>query len=209
MKVLLLESSRGLGFVAARELERAGHTVLRCDSRVAGALCRGLEPGGECPLDQEVSVAVLAHSGDEFSQHEHGALCAARQRIPVVVTTEVVEPGIFSSLATAAGSDLVEAVDRAASSGAEHAAAVRRELLALGVLSRADLEGDAPAVAVDVRREPGRLLMTLWLEPEWMRADGTREAQVVKSATEALRRFDPHVRTVDVRVRTSTFVRPC
>jgi hypothetical protein len=201
MKILLLESSQGVGFRAAQELEGAGHTVLRCDSRTAGVMCRGLEPGGTCPLDQEVSVAVVAHSGSELSLHEHGALCAARQRIPIVMTSEVVEPGALSSLATAAGGDLLVAVDQAANSGAAHAAAVRRDLLELGILSRNDLEGEAPSVTIDIRREPDRLLMTLWLHD-----DDEREAQLVKASTEALRRFDPHIRTIDVRVRSTSSV---
>lgn len=201
--MLLLESSRGVGFHAAEELERAGHTVLRCDSRTAGVPCRGLESQGMCPLDEEVSVAVVAHAGEELSPGEHGALCAARQRIPIVVTTDVVEPGVFSSLATPAAGDLAAAVERAAASGAAHAAAVRRDLLALGVLSRADLEGDASQVAIDVRRETNRLVMTVWTH------DGdTRSGEIVKAATEALRRYDPHMDVIDVRLRTESFVRP-
>lgn len=203
MKVLLLESDVGVGDHAADELERAGHVVLRCDSKVSGVPCRGLEPAGECPLDHEVSVAVVAGDTTELRPGEHGALCAARQRIPIVVATQFVPAGVFSSLATAAGTDLVSAVEVAAASGAQHASAVRRALLSLGVVSRGDLEGDVPAVAVDVQREGKRLVMTLWL------AEGEpRASEIVKASTEALRRYDPHADVIDVRVRTSSFARP-
>ena len=195
MKVLMVESHPGMGWSAARRLEQAGHSVAYCDTRDTGVPCRGLDGIGVCPLDDDVSVAVVARFGGDLHAGEHGALCAARQRIPIVTTAPHVDAGPFSALATAAGHDLVGACERAAESGARHAAAVERELVRLGVVAGGELVGDDPEVAVDVRRGHRKLSMRLRV-PEGDR----REPAIVKAATEALRRYDGYTPVIDVSV---------
>ena len=83
MRVLMLESHPGVASGAVARLLDAGHTIVRCDTADRQYPCRGLVPGGECPLDQPVDVAVLVQEADT-GQVEHGAVCAARSRIPLV-----------------------------------------------------------------------------------------------------------------------------
>src|SRR5689334_2289418 len=79
----MLESHPGVGYEAIAELTRAGHTVERCDTADRRYPCRGLAGAGRCPLDEYVDVAVLAQEAG-VDRVEHGAICAARSRVPVV-----------------------------------------------------------------------------------------------------------------------------
>jgi hypothetical protein len=194
MRVLLLESEIGAAAGTDAVLTEAGHQVLRCDT-VTGAPCRGLDDGGACPLDGDgVDVAVLVHRHGALQPSEHGALCAARRRVPVVSTGYLGGGTPLGNLARPAGVDLVAACEAAARDGRRHAEAVRRDLVALGVVAASDVEPDGPC-AVDVRREPKRLAMTLRLP-----AGDRRESAMVKAAAESLRRYDPMVPVIDVRV---------
>lgn len=196
MDVLLVESHPGLGCQAERELERAGHRVLRCTTDDGRVPCTGLHDDGPCPIDDhDVAVAVVARLGRDLRPAEHGALCAARHRIPVITTGDVTEAGVLASIASPAVGDIVGAAERAAVDGHAHVAAVVRDLLALGVVAPDELGGPSPALVVEVDRAPRRLVMTLRVRP-----DEPREAAMVKSAAEALRRHDPHVAVIDVRV---------
>lgn len=207
MDVLLIESSPGLGRRSAERLRDAGHRVFRCVDEVpadapvdetapAGPPCRGLHEGGTCPMDETtLDVAVLVRVGPELRVGEHGAICAARHRIPLVVAGDASGAGLSPTEVTLLR-DLPAAVERAAVSGSAHASAVIRELLSLGVIGRHELEGEAPAVVVQVERSPRRLVLTLWLH------DGDdRQAELVRAAGQALRAYDPHVAVIDVVVR--------
>ena len=83
MRVLMLESHPGVANEAIAELTDAGHTIVRCDTADRRYPCRGLVPGADCPLDEHVDVALVVQ---EIGTHqvEHGAVCAARSRVPVV-----------------------------------------------------------------------------------------------------------------------------
>lgn len=204
MDVLLVESHVGLGRQAERELQAAGHRVLHCVSEDMSGPCVGLSDRVECPLDRyDVAAAVIARVGDPLRAGEHGAICAARHRIPLVTAPDVTELGSLEGLADTWSVDVVRSVELAAASGTRHEAAVLRDLLTLGVVGRDDVEGDDAPVAISVEREPRRLVLTVWL-PE---GDG-REAGIVKSATEALRRYDPHVSVIDVHVRHGATATP-
>lgn len=196
MKVLLVESAPGLGAEAESELEAAGHVVVGCEAADPSSPCRGLEAMGDCPLDHgDVDVAVVSRLGGDLSASERGALCAARHRIPVVVSGDPRQAVSFGPGTFLAGSDLVATIQQAASSGTAHVAAIRRSLLMSGVVSADEVDGPSPDVVFEVRRDPGRLRLTVRT-----RVDQQRVPSISKAAAEALRRFDQHSTVIDVIV---------
>lgn len=196
MKILLVEGAPGAGTQAESELVDAGHVVVGCDAADAWAPCRGLDVVGDCPLDDgDVDVAVVARAGDDMVPSERGALCAARRRVPVVLTGDPRHAVSFGPGTHLAGSDLLGACRDASSSGLAHAAAVRRDLLMRGVVTPEDVDGPNPPVTFEVAREPRRLRLTVRM-PE----GEPRQAGITKAAQEALRRFDQWSTVIDVVV---------
>jgi len=194
MRVLLVEGAAGVGAPAESELVAAGHVVVGCEPADPSSPCRGLESVGDCPLDAHgIDVAVVSRASTDLTASERGALCAARHRIPVVVSCEPHQAISFGPGTHTAGSDLVAACERAAISGVAHVAAVRRELLIAGVVTPEEVDGDNPPISFDVSREPGRLRLVV-RAPN----DEPRLASITKSAAEALRRFDTHISVIDV-----------
>jgi hypothetical protein len=200
MRILMLESHPGVANAAVTRLTEAGCTIVRCDTADRRSPCRGLAAGDECPLDEHVDVAVLVQ---EIGTHhvEHGAVCAARSRVPVVEVdgADVAERFPIRSWTSVAGSDLVDACEEAARDGRAHAQAVEHRLGVLGVVTPTELERQGGTVAVDVTRGPNRLRMTIRL------ADTVRdrEAEIVRAATQALRDFDRQPAVIDVAVRSA------
>jgi hypothetical protein len=165
-------------------------------SATATTPCVGLRDGGVCPLDAaDLDAAVLVRLGAELRAGEHGAICAARHRIPVVVSGDVIDAGVPVA-ETSAIVDLPAAVERAAESGTGHASAVVRELLSLGVIARHEVDSEAPSVAVQVERSARRLLLTIWL-----REDDPRSAEIARASGQAVRAYDRHVPVIDVVLR--------
>lgn len=194
MKVLLVEGERGAASVAHAELSAAGHVVVGCEPGDPSSPCRGLEHVSVCPLDaDDVDVAVVGRTGGPLTTMERGALCAARRRIPVVVAGDPRHAVSFGPGTHLARADLVGACERAASSGDAHVAAVRRELLMAGVLTADDVDGASRTVRFEVRREPRRLRMVVAV-----RDGDPRVGAITKSAAEALRRFDPYTKVIDI-----------
>lgn len=199
MKVLMVEGAPGVGATAEAELRDAGHVVVGCAASDATSPCRGLETIGDCPLDGgDIDVAVVSRAGSEFTAGERGALCAARHRVPVVIAGNPRHAVSFGPGTHLAGPDLVRTVDVAARSGTAHVAAVRRELLMVGVVESGEVDGADPDVTFTVRREPGRLRLLIA-----GRAPAARLETIVKPAAEALRRFDPHSKVIDVAVEAA------
>jgi len=196
MKVLMVEGAPGVGAAAEAEPREAGHTVVGCEASDASSPCRGLEVIDDCPLDSgDVDVAVVSRSSAEFTVSERGALCAARHRVPVVISGNPRHAVSFGPGTHLAGADLVGTVDAAARSGLAHVAAIRRELLMAGVVEPDELSGEQPMVEFDVRREPRRLRLVVGgAAPE------ERLSRITKPAAEALRRFDPFTKVIDVVV---------
>ena len=138
MRVLMLESHAGVANAAITRMTEAGHTIVRCDTADRRSPCRGLAAGGECPLDEHVDVAVLVQEIGTCHV-EHGAVCAARSRVPVV---EVDGAGIaqrlpITSWTAVAGPGLLDECERAAHDGHAHAQAVEDRLVVLGVVTPA------------------------------------------------------------------------
>jgi hypothetical protein len=196
VKVLLVEGEAGAAAAAHHELRAAGHRVVGCEAGDASAPCRGFEPVGLCPLDaHDVDVAVVGRTGGPLAASERGALCAARRRIPVVIAGEGHNAVSFGPGTHLARADLVGACEHAAASGDAHVAAIRRELLMAGVVSRAEVDGPAATVLFAIRREPNRLRLEVHTS-----VDDRRASAIVTSAAGALRRFDPHTKVIDVVV---------
>jgi hypothetical protein len=196
MKVLLVEGAPGAGASAQSELVDAGHTVVGCDAADPWAPCRGLDVVGDCPLDAgDIDVAVVARVGGDMEPSERGALCAARRRVPVVLSGNPRHAVSFGPGTHLAGTDLLATCREAAGSGLAHAAAIRRDLLIHGVLTPEDVDGTNPPITFSVRREPRRLRLTVTM-PE----DEPRRPGITKAAQEALRRFDQWTPVIDVVV---------
>jgi len=194
MRVLLVEGAPGIGAAAEQQLRDAGHVVVGCEPAEPSSPCRGLEAIGECPLDDhDIDVAAVSRASSDLTPSERGALCAARHRIPVVVSGNPRHAISFGPGTHTAGGDVVAACEQAARSGIAHVAAVRRELLMAGVVSADDVDGPHPRISFEVRREPRRLRLVV-RAPQ----DEPRLASITKSAAEALRRFDQHVSVIDV-----------
>jgi hypothetical protein len=200
MRVLLLESHPGVANNALAQLTAAGYTVTRCDTADRNYPCRGLAAGGACPLDEHVDVAVLVQ---EFgTRHvEHGAVCAARSRVPIVeVDGADLEKRLpITSWTTVAERDLIDECERVRHDGRAHAGAVQDRLLGLGVLTPADLARPGGIVAIDVERGSLGLRMTLTFD----QSARNRETEIVRAATQALRDFDRRAPVIDVVVRSA------
>ena len=203
MRVLMLESHAGVANAAVTRMTEAGHTIVRCDTADRRSPCRGLAAGGECPLDEHVDVAVLVQEIGTCHV-EHGAVCAARSRVPVV---EIDGAGIaqrlpITSWTAVADIGLLDECERVAHDGHAHAQAVQHRLVVLGVVTPAELDqpdGPDGNVAIAVRRGANRLRMTIELAAS-MR---DRQTEIVRAATQALRDFDRRPAVIDVAVRSA------
>jgi len=178
MKLLVLESESGLARNVTTALTGAGHQVATCTDADNDSPCRSIDEPAGCPLDHPIDVAVVVRAqGSGDTLREMGAVCAERRHVPVIrVEPDNVglEPAVRA--AAAAGKDRAEAAC---------AAAVRAAL--------APLE-----VSVEVGREPDRT----WIRVALSEPDGDAAVWAVADKTrEAVRRYDPFVRAIDVAVR--------
>jgi hypothetical protein len=198
MRVLVLESHPGVAADAVTQLSGAGHQIVSCEPDDGHAPCRGLAAHGTCPLDQPVDVAVLVQEVG-VSGLPPGAVCAARDRVPVV---EVDPIGVatrtpINGWTTASGSDLLAECTRAAADGRAHVQAIVDRLVTLAVVAPAEVRSAAPTIGFEVERGSDRLRLTIRV------ADAAREraGEIVRAATQALREFDRHAAIIDVAVR--------
>ena len=198
MRVLMLESHVGLGSGVVERLTAAGHSIVRCDSPDRSLPCRGIAPDQGCPLDESVDVAVLVQEPG-LHDVEHGALCAARQRIPIVdVASTKFEPASpLATVTTTGGEDVVTVCEWAASDGRAHVRAVTRRLIQLGVVTADELDHERGTVGVDVVRSGDRLRLIVELDL----AAASRQSEIVRAAEQALREYDRQTRVIDVTVR--------
>ena len=102
LRVLVVESHRGLASVAASTLEADGHEVHRCfGPDDTGFPCVGMQ-GEPCPVELGVDVVFLHRAGATArpTPLEDGVLCALRDGVPVVEARQsVVDP--FGAYVTA------------------------------------------------------------------------------------------------------------
>ncbi len=90
MRILLLESSPGVGTAVEADLTGTGHEVLRCQPPGQVAFpCVGLHDQAACPLhgNEHADVVLDVRSARDVdpTAYEAGVTCALRAGIPVVV----------------------------------------------------------------------------------------------------------------------------
>lgn len=178
MKVLLIESSPSHGDELREQLAAEGHEVLHCaDER--GGPCRGDDDHSECPLEQNVDLAILTREPESpHTLDEMGSICAKRHRVPLVVVdpTQLADELPSVSVAGAVANRVVESA---------YAAAVQRELAHL------------PTV-VEVRRLADNIVVHVQL-PASQNTPAARSAAADR-ARFAIRTHDPFVQSIDVSV---------
>jgi len=180
MKLLVLESEPGLARNVTTALTGAGHQVATCTDADSDSPCRSIDQPSGCPLDHHIDAAVVVRPlGAADSLREMGAVCAERRRVPVVrVEPTNVDLERTLRAAAAAGKDRTEAAC---------AAAVRGAL--------------APeAVRVEVARERDRTSVTIELSEQ---DTGAVVWAVADRAREAVRRYDPFVKAIDISVSSA------
>jgi len=178
MKLLVLESEQGLARNVTTALARAGHQVATCTDPDNDSPCRSVDEPSGCPLDHPIDVAVVVRpAGAADTLREMGAVCAERHRVPVVrVEPTSVDLERTVKAAAAAGKDRAEAAC---------AAAVRAALATGDVGVEVGREHDRTWVTVEVPEQDAHDVV-------WTVADRAREA---------VRRYDPFVKSIDVSVR--------
>ena len=96
LNLLILESHPGAADRATAQLEAEGHHVHRCHEADGAAFpCVGVSGEHECPIDQQVDVALLVRRGvgPSPTPFEDGVPCALRAGIPVVEDgTDLLDP---------------------------------------------------------------------------------------------------------------------
>jgi hypothetical protein len=194
MRILLTESDRGAADTAATTLEHAGHQVVRCSHPDEAAFpCRGLH-AGDCPLDDQVDVALAVRAEDRPSptEREAGITCALRQRIPLVVAGRGDDPFATWEASAVEGADPAELLsaltDAAEGELPAHAAVAARE-----VASRLGTE----PVRADARRHANGVVVTV--TPSVALEPAARETLGIQVAA-AVRRFDRWIGIIDVNV---------
>jgi hypothetical protein len=198
MRVLVLESHPGVGADAEAQLSAGGHQIVTCEPEDGHAPCRGLGASGTCPLDEHVDVAVLVQEAG-MGPLQPGAICAARDRVPVV---EVDPVGIatrtpITGWTTVPGAELLAECTRAARDGRAHVRAITDRLLAMDVVTPTEVRPDGGTIGFDVERGSDRLLLTIRIADEAR----DRGGEILRAATQALRDFDRHAAVIDVAVR--------
>jgi len=199
LDILVIESHPGAGAQAARQLEAAGHHVVRChDSDSRGFPCRGVVDPQECPLSAVPDVALLVRSrvDPRPTPLEHGVSCALRAGVPLVeagpATLDPYEPWLATRVERAA--DIVATCETVA-------AAVGRTLRA-DVLRRIETIvrgiGARPG-AVDCRLEQRGGGLRVHLDLPVVVGPGVEQAIAVR-VLDAVRAGDRTVGSVDVSV---------
>lgn len=177
MKLLVLESEQGLARTVTSALTGAGHQVATCTDADSDSPCRNVDEPFGCPLDHPIDVAVVVRPlGSADTLREMGAVCAERRRVPVV-RVEPTNVDLEQTLraAAAAGKDRTEAAC---------AAAVRAALAPDEVRVEVSRDHDRTSVRVDLSEQAADLAV-------WAVADRAREA---------VRRYDPFVKAIDISV---------
>lgn len=200
MHVLMPDARSWGATVAARCLDRAGHTVHTCGID-AGGRCAAFR-GERCPLDAapiDAVVLVRASVSPTRLPGEEGVVCGVARRIPLIVAGSAMESP-YADVATAEDQtdDVVTTLETVHSLPLpDHTVAAS---VALHESRRARGHAESPAYA-RVYRDAGRLVARLHFE----RGTPTR-SDVMAAAVRvvgALREMDPWAAGIDVSVAGS------
>lgn len=169
---VLVVDSHGQGGArgAAELLIHAGHTVHHChEAAHASFPCNALTPVG-CPLDRhdvDVAVVVREHPLPRPTFLEHGATCALRHGVPLVVTGRTVlspyDP--WASGTTDDGDELTEVCHQAASPTLTSAATTA----AADVLARHGLQTPSVTAIATSRSRSSARIGSIVESPDWPR----------------------------------------
>lgn len=89
LNIMVLESDRGGADQTIRDLEDAGHVVLRCHEPGQRSFpCYGLDDQSRCPLRShsvDVALTVRSRPRSQPAPGEDGVRCAIMHRVPLVV----------------------------------------------------------------------------------------------------------------------------
>lgn len=197
MRVMLVGTQPGAIDRTEEVLRSGGHDVVHCRDEHAGTFpCTALTDRGSCPFEAapvDVVVTARDRAWPRPLRLEDGAICGVHRFVPLVVhgTTALDPFAPWAVAETTTDAELLGAVERAAFAPlpehGEVATGTVREVLAVQGL------GD-DASTVEVRRNGGRLVVTLDLTPA---AEPFAGAVTVKILT-ALRTLDPYCDGIDV-----------
>jgi hypothetical protein len=200
MRVLIMETDRHAADDAVRQLEAAGHEVVRCHERGAAAFpCNALEAAG-CPFERgapiDVALTVRAHPHPRPSAYEDGVTCALQRFVPLVVAgNAALSP--FDRWTTAigdGGAGVVAACEQAAALPIE-ALSHRAGLALSGVLEMlGEQTGGARAV---VYRTGGRFVVDVVLPEDF---EAARRGVVATHVHRAVAAEAADALGIDVRV---------
>lgn len=161
MRILLIESSDGVGAGAATALGADGHDIVRCHEPGAPSFpCHAVEEPGGCPLTSTPTVdcAVVVHGGapDAVTASEAGVSCALRLGVPVVARHDGPGSPFTGWAVPVAGDEVGAACELAVSAARAHEA---RPLVAEVQRLLADAGGSTEGVWVEVLRGDERTLL--------------------------------------------------
>lgn len=200
MRVLLIESSPGVGEEAAAALSHAGHEVLGCYESGSAFPCKGVDAAG-CPLDEGVVDAALLvrnTAGSAPTPHESGVRCALRRTVPLALAGDG-DLGLYqehSTVSTPGLSEVVSSVQLAVRLGLMPIADAARGAL-IRVLASHGLETDQADATV--KRCDSTLTITL--QPGVPLDTHLAETASVR-ALAAVRGLDPQATIIDVAVES-------
>jgi hypothetical protein len=203
LKVMVLESDRGAGDQARRDLTAAGHEVLGChDPGSATFPCRGLEDQSQCPLRShsvDLALTVRTRPRSQPAPEEDGVRCALMHRVPVVVAgSSALDPfESFVARVLDADDDVVAACEEVAA-----AELSRHTLVATDALRASRNPSDATRAArATVTRRNGSLLVRVSGLDEL--APRQRDAAIVRMMAK-LREYDSSARGIDVTLSSQS-----
>jgi len=197
LNVLVLESERGAADRAVRELNAAGHTVLRCHDEGAPSFpCVGIADQSECPLRAhavDVALTVRTRPRSQPAPHEDGVRCALVNRIPLVVAgPSVLDPfEQFEARVLDRMADVVAACEETAAAELPWHTAAATEALESFPASGRGLAG----AKASVHRRDGRLHVTVSGLDDLEARE--RDAAIVRMMAK-LREVDANARGIDV-----------
>jgi hypothetical protein len=193
LNLLILESHAGVADGAVERLEAEGHRVHRCHEGGRAFPCVGVSTPHECPIDQQVDVALLVRRGvaPTPTPLEDGVPCALRAGIPVVEDgTDLLDPyAEHITTRVRGGESVVEACERAV---AEAMRPIEDEV-ATALVPFLESNG-MQAGDVEVRLEPRGDLLRIHLHTEGLSPTLTGQLSVKAVDTvRAMRRSWPAI----------------